>query len=90
MPARSDPKKQLPRMIAIQISVVDALRDSGFLNAGTPFETASTPDRATAPEEKARIRRNSVIGPSVWPWSVSSARNSSWFGIAPRSWTKTL
>lgn len=35
---------------------------SGFLNAGTPLETASTPDRATAPEENAR---NSTITPTA-------------------------
>ena len=27
--------------------------DSGFRNAGTPLEMASTPDSTTAPEEKA-------------------------------------
>ena len=36
------------------MSVVAAFLLSGFLKAGTPFETASTPDSATAPEENAR------------------------------------
>ncbi|CAB4851924.1 unannotated protein [freshwater metagenome] len=40
-------------MTPIHISVCAALWLSGFLNAGTPLETASTPDNATAPDEKA-------------------------------------
>ena len=40
-------------MTAIQIRVIEAFFDSGFLNAGTPLETASTPVSATAPEENA-------------------------------------
>ena len=39
-------------MIAIHISVVAAFLDSGRRKAGTPFEIASTPVSATAPEEK--------------------------------------
>ena len=50
----------------MEMSVRAALRDSGFRNAGTPSEMASTPDRATAPEENAR---NSTKRPSVWPVS---------------------
>ncbi len=42
------------------MSVLAAFRDSLGLNAGTPLEIASTPVRATAPEEKARIRRKNV------------------------------
>ena len=34
--------------------MVAAFLLSGFWNAGTPFDTASTPDSATAPEENAR------------------------------------
>ena len=41
-------------MTPIHTSVVAAFLLSGFLNAGTPFETASMPDSATAPDEKAR------------------------------------
>ena len=34
--------------------VIAALRLSGLRNAGTPLDTASTPDSATAPDENAR------------------------------------
>ena len=51
-------------MAAMAIRVRAALRDSGFWKAGTPSEIASTPDRATAPDEKARRRTNS---PSACP-----------------------
>ena len=44
----------MPRMLPIHTRVVDAFLLSGFWNEGTPFDTASTPDRATAPDEKAR------------------------------------
>ena len=40
------------------MSVRAALRDSGCWKAGTPSEMASTPDRATAPDENARRRTN--------------------------------
>ena len=46
------PTNNEPRMIAIQVSVVAAFFGSGRLNAGTPFEIASTPVSATAPDEK--------------------------------------
>ena len=36
------------------VSVFAAFFDSGFWNAGTPFEIASTPESAMAPDEKAR------------------------------------
>ena len=42
--------------------VVAAFFDSGFLNAGTPLEMASTPVSATAPDENAR-RRSSTREP---------------------------
>jgi len=41
--------------MAIQVSVVAALSDSGFLNAGMPFEIASTPVKAVQPAANARI-----------------------------------
>ena len=43
----------------------DALRLSGLRNDGTPFDTASTPDSATAPDENARrsMRRLSGLVP---------------------------
>ncbi|OGL04310.1 MAG: hypothetical protein A3I03_05740 [Candidatus Rokubacteria bacterium RIFCSPLOWO2_02_FULL_68_19] len=50
----------LARMTAIHPRVIAALRDSGGLNAGMPFEMASVPVSATQPEEKARSTRNQV------------------------------
>ena len=45
---------------AIRASVVAALRDFGFLNAGTPLEMASTPVNAADPEENdLAIRKTS-------------------------------
>ena len=53
------------------VMVVAAFLLSGFLNAGTPLDTASTPDRATAPELKAR---SSIINPRLLvPLASSSA-----------------
>ncbi len=53
--ARIDtPRKHEPRITPIHTSVLAAFLLSGILNAGTPFETASTPDNATAPDENAR------------------------------------
>ena len=40
-------------------SVIEALRLSGLRNVCTPLDTASTPDRATAPDENARRSMNS-------------------------------
>ena len=40
--------------------VAAAFFASGRRKAGTPLLMASTPVRATAPEEKARMRANSV------------------------------
>jgi hypothetical protein len=45
----------------------------GFLNAGTPFEIASTPVRAAHPDEKARSSRNAAASP-VRPWPSSGWR----------------
>jgi hypothetical protein len=42
------------------ISVVLAFLDSGFLNAGTPFDTASTPVSATAPDANACLHLEQV------------------------------
>ena len=66
------PRKKLPRINPITISVEAALRDSGFLNAGTPFEIASMPVSATAPEENARRNAIAVMPVSNTPLSVSS------------------
>ncbi len=69
-------------------SVIEALRASGLRNDGTPLDTASTPDRATAPDENAAQQHQQARAPrcpaaSSW---ASSERLSS--GIGPRSWTK--
>ena len=40
--------------------MIAAFCDSGLRNAGTPFEIASTPVSATAPDENARSSRNDV------------------------------
>ena len=47
--------------------VIAAFRGSGLRNAGTPFDTASTPESATAPDENARssISRLSAAVPST-------------------------
>ena len=54
-------------------SVVAALRAAGLRNDGTPLDTASTPDRATAPDENAR---RSIMMPSALPPSASSWASS--------------
>ena len=43
--------------------VVAAFLLFGFLNAGTPFEIASTPVRAVQPEEKALANKNTKAKP---------------------------
>src|SRR5258708_36375867 len=48
------PKKSVPRIVAIHVRVVAAFFDSGRRKAGTPFEIASTPVSATAPDENPR------------------------------------
>ena len=52
------PRNSLPRIVATAVKVIAALRDSGFRNAWIPFEIASTPLSATAPDENARSNRN--------------------------------
>ena len=52
---------------AIITIVAAAFFASGGLNAGTPFETASTPVIAVQPFEKAVSSRNSVkVSPAGW------------------------
>ena len=71
--------KQLPRMMPIHINVCAAFFDSGFLNAGTPLLTASTPDSATAPEENARSSMSSV---RLWvPFDSSTASSLTSAGL---------
>jgi hypothetical protein len=65
----------IPRNIEIVMkpmtpSVAAAFRDCGYLNAGTPFEIASTPVRAVVPAENAlRIRKkvSTCSGPRCVP-----------------------
>src|SRR5438045_6797734 len=52
--------KKTARMPAIHIRVVEAMRDSGFLNAGMPLEMASTPVSAAQPDANARKTMNHV------------------------------
>ena len=65
-------------MNAVHMSVIAALRDSGLRNACTPFEIASTPLNATAPDENARISRNNVTPPSIVSPPVKCA-SCAWF-----------
>ena len=44
-------------MDPMMASVVAAFRDCGYLNAGTPFEIASTPVSAVVPAANARKTR---------------------------------
>ena len=54
----------MPRMTPIHTSVAAAFFDSGRRNAGTPFEIASTPVSATAPDEKPfRMRKSPSVPP---------------------------
>ena len=56
------PMKSVPRIAAIQPSVIAALRDSGGRKAGMPLEIASVPVMAVQPEENARRTRNHTSG----------------------------
>ena len=49
-----DPEEQRSEDHRDPVKVMAALRDSGFRNAWMPFEIASTPLKATAPDENAR------------------------------------
>ena len=79
------PKKQAARMIPIIVMVAAAFLASGLRKAGTPSATASTPESATAPEENARMRANTVMPVMRVPLLVISASASSWPAIGPRS-----
>ena len=58
--ARIDrPRNSVPRIVDMIAKVFRALRHSGFLKAGTPFEMASTPVTAVPPDEKACSNLNS-------------------------------
>ena len=77
------PRKNVPRMATMAMRVREAFLASGRLNIGTALEMASTPVRATAPDEKARIRAKRVIParaslPLVNSWSASSLTGRAW------------
>ncbi len=55
-------------------SVVAALRDFGFRNAGTPLLIASTPVSAAQPEENARATRNTIANPRMSPCSECNSK----------------
>ncbi len=57
---------------AMTTSVDAALRLSGFRNAGTPFETASTPVMAVQPFENAVRMAKVVSNPVSWGMAASS------------------
>ena len=55
------PRNRKPRIPDIHRSVIPALRLRGSLNAGMPFEIASTPVSAVVPLENAwRIRKRLI------------------------------
>ena len=55
----------MPKITPIQRIVVAAFFDSGRRKAGTPLEMASTPVRATAPDENPFKRMKSPSDPPV-------------------------
>ena len=59
------PRKIRANDVPIIASTSRALRASGRLKAGTPFETASVPVSATDPDEKARRIRSTPSGSAV-------------------------
>ncbi len=59
------PRKRVPRITATQTKVMAAFRDSGFRNAWMPFEIASTPLSATAPDENARSSKKADAPVSI-------------------------
>ena len=68
------PKNSVPSSTPIHTSVAAAFFASGRRNAGTPFEIASTPVSATAPDEKPFSSRKSVsVPPTSRDVSASSA-----------------
>src|SRR5437773_8314864 len=59
------PKNRTPRITPIHTIVVAAFLDFGLRKAGTPLEMASTPVRATAPDENPLRRMNKPRDPPV-------------------------
>ena len=71
---------RVPRMTPIQTNVFAAFFDSGRRNAGTPFEMASTPVSATAPEEKPFNRMKMVsVPPKRFPPSALNGNELMWW-----------
>ena len=66
----------VPRIRPIHSNVFAAFFDSGRRNAGTPFEIASTPVSATAPDEKplSRMNKPSVAADDVVADEVARRR----------------
>ena len=70
------PKKSEPKIAPIHTSVFAAFLDSGRRKAGTPFEIASTPVSATAPEENPlRMRKRPKVPPAPRAPSKCSSLN---------------
>ena len=70
------PRKIVPKKAPIMISTAPAGRHSGGLNAGTPFETASVPVKATDPDAKARRMRSN---PRPWVASCAAHAAGGWY-----------
>src|SRR5260370_36784027 len=58
------PRKSVPRIRAIHVSVIRALRPSGLLKAGTPLEMASMPVIAEQPAAKD-LRTRKIVSASL-------------------------
>ena len=78
------PMNSEPRINAIQIRVIPALRLRGSLKAVIPLEIASTPVSAAVPLEKACNRRNAVI-PDIASPKCSTSGGSITSGSEPVS-----
>jgi hypothetical protein len=68
------PMNSVTEMTPSNSSVVAALRDLGFRNAGTPLLMASTPVSAALPDENARAIRNTNANPSTSPCSECKSK----------------
>ena len=69
------PRKIRPKNVPISTITRWALRASGGLNAGTPFDTASVPVSATEPDANARRMSSSPSGSAA---SCSQPRGGAW------------
>ena len=73
---KESPRNIRPRRLPIHINVVRAFFHSTGLNAGTPFETASTPVTAAPPDAKAFKMMNRVTAPVAC--AMSGGTGSGW------------